>query len=652
MIKISLVVPDKGFIENAASIFKEHNDYENIQNTPDNKEEYILEEIIVKSPHSAKSLNLNADVIITRGILAETVKSQFPDIPVVELPVVGNDLIRSLYESKLKYGKRKTAVIGSLNMIFAAESLSEIVDLDVKSYFMKSDESDRADLVEKAFQEGCEVIIGGIITYGYCGDKGLNAVLIKTGKESFWQAITEAKRVAHVSIKEQEKNQRFKTILDYANEGIIAVDNNFNISVFNSAAQKTLAINEKDVIDRKIKDIIDDKRLMEIIKDSREYLEEIIKYKDIQLTLNKGNIMLKSHKVGSVIALQDVTSVQVMEGKIRKKIYNKGHYAKYTFDDIVGKSKAIKQTIQMAQRFSKVDTNVLILGETGTGKELFAQSIHNSSRRQNGPFVAINCAALPESLLESELFGYVEGAFTGANKAGKPGIFELAHTGTIFLDEIGEIPIKLQARLLRVLQEKEIMRLGDDKVIPIDVRVISATNKNLFKLTNSGSFREDLYYRLDILSLHLPSLREKKEDIPLLVDSFIDAYVQQNRRNRITVTEHANRLLQKYDWPGNIRELRNVLERLVVLSRNDVIEAADVEEILSHIMQMRRCLTEEDNNSYKELVHNQEVEYKNAEIERIQRALREANFIKGEAAKLLGVNRTTLWRQMKQFGIR
>ena len=224
---------------------------------------------------------------------------------------------------------------------------------------------------------------------------------------------------------------------------------------------------------------------------------------------------------GALIFIKNVDRIMEEESRIRRDLVEKGLTAKYSFRDILGHSAAIRDNIRMAERYSKVNSNVLIIGETGTGKELFAHSIHQMSKRSRQPFVALNCAALPESLLESELFGYEAGAFSGAVKGGKMGLFELAHKGTIFLDEIGEIPIALQAKLLRVLQEKEIRRIGSTSVHPIDVRVISATNINIEEKIREGQFRSDLYYRLNLLDIYIPPLRERKEDIQELVDAYL-----------------------------------------------------------------------------------------------------------------------------------
>ncbi len=295
----------------------------------------------------------------------------------------------------------------------------------------------------------------------------------------------------------------------------------------------------------------------------------------------------------------------------------------------------IKETIAIAHEFSKVNSNVLIVGETGSGKEVFAQSIHNESNRCKGPFVAVNCAALPETLLESELFGYAAGAFTGAARGGKIGLFELAHRGTIFLDEISEVSPKLQGRLLRVLQEREIMRIGDDKVVPVDVRIIAATNKDLYELMEEGTFRADLYYRLDILKLVIPPLRERKEDIILLMNHFIKLYCLKFNRDYKEIDKAAQDKLLQYAWAGNIRELKNIAERLVVLLKKCSITLPDIESALPRL--------KETANSTKQ----KKTEDLNQEC--LIKALEDANYHYGKAAANLGISRTTLWKRLKQI---
>lgn len=263
-----------------------------------------------------------------------------------------------------------------------------------------------------------------------------------------------------------------------------------------------------------------------------------------------------------------------MDTKLRRILLKKGHISKYTFEDIIGESDTIKSTIEIAKKLSKTDLTILIHGETGTGKELFAGSIHNESEGSNGPYLAVNFSSISEDLVESELFGYEEGAFTGARKGGKIGLFEQANNGTIFLDEIGDTSLKIQARLLRVLQEKEIMRVGGTEIIPINVRILAATNKDLTKMCKDGTFREDLYYRLKQLYLKTPSLRYRKEDFPLLIEHFL----AKNNRNNLILSQEVIDIINSYDWPGNIRELENLIEYMVAVCDSTIITKKDIPE--------------------------------------------------------------------------
>lgn len=276
---------------------------------------------------------------------------------------------------------------------------------------------------------------------------------------------------------------------------------------------------------------------------------------------------------------------------------------------------------------------------------MLVQSIHNLSTRSNGPFVAVNCAALPENLLESELFGYVEGAFTGAKKGGRQGLFELAHSGTLFLDEIGEMPLPLQSRILRVLQEKEVMPLGGEKVIPVDVRIVAATNKNLLQMVKAGNFREDLYYRLNILRIHMPTLQERKTDIPLLIAKFLQD--MKNINLRITgMSEDAQKYLMNYNWPGNIRQFVNMMERIMLLSTGPLIDLRDVQDAYADDLEKDIVVTSNEQES--QIVNNVQ-KLSDVEESFLNKILAEENFNFTKAAKRLGIHRTTLWRKLKNI---
>ncbi len=289
--------------------------------------------------------------------------------------------------------------------------------------------------------------------------------------------------------------------------------------------------------------------------------------------LNKRNIYENDENLGFILSIQDITHIQTLENIIRKKVLSKGFTAKYTFENVIGDSPIILKSINRAKKIARNDFTVLINSSNGTGKEIFAQAIHNESNRKHEPFVAINLASLSDDLAISELFGYEEGSFTGAVKGGKKGLLEIAHKGTAFLDEIGDASPMVQKRLLRVLQEKEIMPLGSRKIIPIDVRIIAATNRNLIKMVDEGLFRKDLYYRLDVLQLVLPDLKDIKEDIKILVQYFLKK-LNSNKQ----VDKNTMEILENYSWPGNIRELENLISYLECISENKTIEKEDLPE--------------------------------------------------------------------------
>jgi transcriptional regulator with PAS, ATPase and Fis domain len=328
------------------------------------------------------------------------------------------------------------------------------------------------------------------------------------------------------------------------------------------------------------------------------------------------------------------------ELKIYKTEYARINSAKYNLNDIIGTSKAIESSKSKVKKIARVNSNVLIYGESGVGKELFAHSIHNESERKNQPFVSINCSAIPENLLESELFGYEEGSFTGAIKGGKIGKFELTNNGTIFLDEIGDMPVHMQAKLLRVLEEREIVRIGGKNSIPINVRVVCATHKNLSELVESGKFREDLYYRLNVLTLEVPPLRERKEDIHLLMNKFLDVFYKETGYYR-EIPESVEKLLLKHDWPGNIRELKNVVEKICVNAEDTKVGINDLP-----VYVLNKSLKHEysKGTGLKEIMDNIEKEV-------ISKTLKDCNNNKSEVAKKLNIPRATLYRKIEEYDL-
>jgi PAS domain S-box-containing protein len=359
-------------------------------------------------------------------------------------------------------------------------------------------------------------------------------------------------------------------------------------------------------------------------------------------------IIVNGEMKGSVAVLHDISTIKDLTDKLEeaeKKLRQLTY--KYKHEDIIGSSKAINEVRKLIEKAAKVPATVLLRGESGTGKELFANSIHAQSSRSHKNFVRVNCAALSDSLLESELFGYDEGSFTGALKGGKKGLFEEANKGTIFLDEISEISLNTQAKLLRVLQEKEIMRVGSNKNIPVDVRVIAATNADLSKAIKEGKFREDLFYRLSILPIYIPPLRDRKEDIPLLVKSFIAKFNDEYGRNIVDISEEALRILQSHDWPGNVRELENTIGRAIIYMN---INEKVIDTIhLPHFNKKKspvddRVIAYEEADSLESVLSKTEAEY-------IKKLYYKLDKNKTRTAKELGISIRSLYYKMEKYGI-
>jgi len=440
-----------------------------------------------------------------------------------------------------------------------------------------------------------------------------------------------------MTLAERRKKEEFKAVLDSVREGIIAVDKHGYITTVNPSAEKMFCLPPGAGAGKPILNHVSSQATMEALAKSRP-LERIEEIGAVKVVTTAVPIIVEGTLNGAVSTFQEVTKLQEMEQKVRLKLSQSGLIAKYTFDDIIGVSESIRDTILAAKHYSLSDSTVVILGETGTGKEMVAQAIHNFSMRRRNAFVAVNCAAVPRNLLESELFGYVEGAFTGARKKGKIGLFELVHNGTIFLDEICEMDMEIQARLLRVIQEKEIMRIGDDKIVPVDVRIIAATNKNMREEMENGRFREDLFFRLNVLNLRIPPLRERLADIPLLLASFA-------RKYRLTMAWQGiaailNEDFRDYPWPGNIRELQNLVERIGVLCSGGDQAPRNLGPILAEALRQPRKLSKDGmegplDGTLEEI-----------EDRIMRRVLEEENFNKVRAAERLGINRSTLHRKL------
>lgn len=356
-------------------------------------------------------------------------------------------------------------------------------------------------------------------------------------------------------------SSQWKILLNELSRGVIIIDEYNNVSLVNSEVSRILGLDKTVLENNNLKDIINNYPELNIFLSDYNIDNDFFTFNGKELILKVKKVEFNNSYYGKIILISTYNEMVKIQQKIYKKIIGKGHFSKYTFDSIIGEEESLLESKEICKKIADSNSTVLLMGDSGVGKELFAGAIHNFSYRKEKPFIAINCATLPQNLLESELFGYEEGAFTGAKKGGKMGLLESADKGTLFLDEIGEIPIVLQARLLRALEEKEIMRIASDSVITVDTRIIAATNKDLLQMVHNGEFRKDLYFRLNVFQIDIPPLNERIEDIPLLIEHFMKNY---NVKREIYKDFEV--FYQNYSWPGNIRELFNVLEYMINIS--------------------------------------------------------------------------------------
>ena len=431
-------------------------------------------------------------------------------------------------------------------------------------------------------------------------------------------------------------------ILDSIADGVFTIDNEKNVTSFNKAAEKITGISKEHAIGQKCFDVLHANIcqtacvLEKTLKTGKEIIDLpiiVINSEGKTIPVSISTAVLKDKKgeiIGGVETFRDLSSIEELKKEISKR---------YTFEDIISKNHEIQKIFDVLPDIAESDSTVLIQGASGSGKELFARAIHNLSHRKEKPYIIVNCGALPDTLLESELFGYVKGAFTDA-KEDKPGRFALAEKGTLFLDEIAELSTALQVKLLRVLQQKEYEPLGATFPIKANVRIIAATNQELQQLLARGTFREDLYYRLNVVKIELPPLSERREDIPLLVDHFINQFNLKKGKKIIGMPHHVLNVLMKYEFPGNVRELENIIEHAFVLCHSSQIE-------IEHLPKEFIEKFAEDKTSKKKSAGR----IKEAENNLIIDALKKHAGNRSKAAEELGIDKSTLWRKIKKFNI-
>lgn len=612
------------------------------------KKDFQIDIRVIQAEEVKKmELDKTYDLIIGRGRSAAILKKRETNIQVLEILITGYDVMRALLKAREQFHTKQAAVIVSSTYSHDEKTLSTMSGTKVLVREI-SDFERVSEGVVRAVEEGCDTIIGGYSVSQAAAEAGIHSVTIETGEEAVIQIMHEAVRMMETIYKERERQQIHETITQTSGEGIIYVNGKGEIGLANKKILQMIYRESGAVHGEKIDTVYPffAENCRAVMETKQPVYNELQTIKNTTFSVDYVPVLVGEKAAGVVITCQTVKKIQQIESQIRKKLSEKGLVANYTFSDIIRKSSLMEKTVRIAEKYAGVSSNVLIVGETGTGKELMAQSIHNASERRHGPFVAVNCAALPESLLESELFGYADGAFTGSRKGGKMGFFEQAHKGTLFLDEISEIPMNFQGKLLRALQEKQVRRIGDDKVVDVDTRIIAATNRSLKQMVENKEFRQDLLYRLDILKIYIPPLRERKEDILPLFYNFLKQYNNRFGKDIEGCSPQAERLLAAYPFEGNVRELRNIAERTAVMC-----EDRKIDERLMETALYPEDIYSLENSNKKEHRTPEGHSDDETERERILEALQKSGGRKGAAAEALGIDRTTLWRKMKFYDI-
>ena len=459
------------------------------------------------------------------------------------------------------------------------------------------------------------------------------------------KALAELRSVRHLA-------DTLDAVVEHAYEGVIVVDERGIITLFNKAYEEFLGVKRENLIGRHVTDCIPNTRMHIVVQTGLPEIGERQRIKDEETVVSRIPIVKDGRIVGAVgkVLFRDVGELRSLADRLsaaerRAQFYEQelkrlGGISKHTLDDMLGHSKAISAVKRLASRVAQGKSTILIRGESGTGKEILAHAVHNASPRSEAPFISVNCAAIPRDLLEAEFFGHEKGAFTGALSS-KAGRFEQADGGTIFLDEIGDMPMEMQAKILRVLQEREFQRVGGQSTVSVDIRIMAATNKDLEQMVKEGAFREDLYYRLNVVTLTIPPLRERLADVPELVQHFMASTCRELRIPCKPMSSNAVEILQQYDWPGNVRQLQNVVEFLANTVESDTIMPQHLPlsvRMHAHEPQPAQC------SLLAALVED-------VEREAIRNALRATDGNKRQAARRLGVQRSSLYAKLRKYGI-
>ncbi|SIO70827.1 transcriptional regulator, propionate catabolism operon regulatory protein [Burkholderia sp. GAS332] len=589
------------------------------------------------------------DVVIAGGSNGAYLKTRV-SVPVVLIGPTGFDVMHAL--ARARRDGAKVALVTHGDTPDEVRRFIAAYDIDV-TFASYQSAQDAESVVLDLRDRGIGAVVGPGLIADLAANAGMGAVFLYS-RASVRAAFDTALEVAQATRRETVRRQRLDNLLQHLRDGVVALDAQGRVEAMNQRLADVLGIDAAQAVGRALLDLAPD--LAGSLPDSDG--DAFCTVRGASYVVHRGPLASSNSAPGTVLTFQESRAVERLDRTLRSRQRVQQFSARYRLDDIVGSADSIERVRTLVQRYAKSDATVLILGESGTGKEMVAQSMHQLSARRDFAFVAINCGAFPEALLESELFGYEEGAFTGARKGGKAGLIEVAHRGTLFLDEIAEMPLSLQSRLLRVLQEREVVRLGSTEPTRVDIRVVAATHRALTEGIEAGSFRADLYYRLNILSIALPPLRERPTDLlPLAVELLLQAASREPRlAARLPDADAARHILAslseplaRYRWPGNVRELQNVIERIAVeladadTDSNGAGATVFTREVLRTVAPE---IFEQPQARTKKAALTLRERSRHVEADEIRAALAACDGDRDAVCQALGISKTTLWRKL------
>ncbi len=564
-------------------------------------------------------------IVISRGGTAKVLRG-VPGITVVDIEASFYDVFNAV-RKLLRAGCHSIAVVTQDNVI-GLETCSLQLKGELINVHPCTTPEEIEETVARVYEQGCDGVAGCVVAVESARRFNIKSEFVDSDFFSIKKAILNAIELEHSMRSRELMLSTMTSLLNNIDEGVVVFDENGSSTYTNQKAADLLSFCEKNKW--------------------HENLAPYLKQDGSHAVLSLGDrkVLLRNLELSSgdlknnMVVMQDSSALEENVRSMKIAVYEKGLYARTRFEDIVRRSTVMEEVVEKAAKFAHSESTVMIFGETGVGKEGFAQSIHNDSPRSQMPFVSVNCASLPEGLVASELFGYAEGAFTGARRSGRKGLFEMAQGGTIFLDEVTELPLDVQSQLLRVIQEREIRRIGDDRVIPLDIRIIAAGNRRVLEMCAEGSFRYDLYYRLNVLRLAIPPLRERGDDVILLFKHFMAGFLHCDEQE-ILLSDEASAMLLSYQWPGNVRELRNVAEALSFSGNR--VQVQELSELITpkNKVPSAKGATHLDISDTTSLM--------DVEKQYLKHLLSKHSI--SECVKISGLSRTTLWRRLRELSL-